>query len=155
MTYLRDKYTKNGGFKCVHCQKRVVINEHIGTKNRNHCPHCLWSKHVDDKKAGDRKSACHGAMQPVGLTFKQAGLDKYGRPRQGELMLVHKCSKCGKLSINRIAADDSTGLLLDQLNLAEQLSERDHLDIQGSNIKLLGQTDAEQVNIQLFGKVKF
>jgi hypothetical protein len=51
-------------------------------------------------------------MQPIGLTIKRSQ-DKYGKTRLGELMLIHRCNECGKLSINRIAADD----------LAERLEE--------------------------------
>ena len=96
-----------GGFKCAHCKRWVVINPFIGTANRNHCSYCLWSKHVDVKK-GDRKEACHGGMEPIGLTFKYEG---YGR--QGELMLIHQCAECSHLSINRIAADDSNEEILE------------------------------------------
>jgi DNA-directed RNA polymerase subunit RPC12/RpoP len=139
---------KKRGFTCAHCKKWVVINEHIGTKNRNHCPHCLWSKHVDDRRAGDRSSKCLGGMQPVGLTFKKAGTDKYGRPRQGELMLVHQCSRCGKISINRIAADDDSKLIMDLLRT--QLIN-DKQAFEEMDINLLSKSDEEQVKVQLFG----
>jgi len=96
-----------GGFRCSHCKQWVIINEFMGTTNRNHCNLCLWSKHVDEKK-GDRKSLCQAGMIPLGLTFKQEG---YGR--QGELMLIHLCTVCQKLSINRIASDDITDEIID------------------------------------------
>lgn len=50
-------------------------------------------------------------MRPIGLTFKYEG---YGR--QGEIMLVHECSACGKLSINRIAGDDSNDRIITVFN---------------------------------------
>ncbi len=87
-------------FNCDNCQKEIKTTGFIGTKNRNHCPFCLYSKHVDIKP-GDRKETCQGLMQPIGLTFKHEGEGK-----QGEIMLVHKCLVCNKESFNRIAADD-------------------------------------------------
>lgn len=39
-----------GGFKCSHCKQFVVINDIMGTVNRNHCSWCLWSRHVDEVK---------------------------------------------------------------------------------------------------------
>jgi hypothetical protein len=30
---------------------------------RNHCPACLWSKHVD-VQPGDRAATCRGLMRP-------------------------------------------------------------------------------------------
>lgn len=89
-----------GGFKCCNCRMQVVLHALMGTANRNHCNMCLWSKHVDEKK-GDRKAVCQAGMKPVGLTFKVEG-----GGRTGEIMLIHTCTGCHKISINRIAADD-------------------------------------------------
>lgn len=93
-------------FECLNCGKVVLIVGNIGTKTRNHCPNCLWSKHVDEIKTGDRLSKCEGNMHPVGVTFKKEGSDKWGKTRLGELMLIHICEKCGKVNLNRIASDD-------------------------------------------------
>jgi hypothetical protein len=93
-------------FLCRYCHAPVSTHSIIsGVQNRNHCPYCLWSRHVDHFRAGDRLSACKAIMQPIGLTIKRSQ-DKYGKTRLGELMVVHQCKECGKLSINRIAADD-------------------------------------------------
>ncbi|MBU1911151.1 RNHCP domain-containing protein, partial [Patescibacteria group bacterium] len=43
-------------FVCEHCSAQVNPLEK-GTY-RNHCPHCLFSKHVDLECPGDRKSPC-------------------------------------------------------------------------------------------------
>jgi hypothetical protein len=95
-----------GDFKCMSCKNYVSADMRFsGVNSRNHCPYCLWSKHLDLNRAGDRLSACKGAMRPVGLTLKRSG-KKYGGEAQGELMLIHQCVECGKISINRIAADD-------------------------------------------------
>jgi hypothetical protein len=138
-------------FKCDHCGKWVSINDFIGTKNRNHCPFCLWSKHVDEAEAGDRAANCHGGMEPVGLTLKQSGKDKYGQDRPGELMLIHICTKCGKVSINRIAADDNTDRILKLLD-SEDLSKDQRKKIESSSIIILDKTKIQEVKTQLFGK---
>jgi len=93
-------------FKCLHCGKHVSAIGNIGTRNRNHCPFCLWSKHVDETKTGDRLSKCGGKMHPVGVTFKKSRDGKWKKAKIGELMLMHICEKCGKVNLNRIAADD-------------------------------------------------
>ena len=59
-------------FVCDWC-KKTVSSESCGVLNRNHCPYCLYSKHVDLSYPGDRKSRCFGEMEAIGLTFKKAG----------------------------------------------------------------------------------
>ena len=93
-------------FRCCHCKQIVSIHSMMGTMHRNHCPHCLWSKHVDTKP-GNRQSDCHGSMQPLGFTLKHNGYDKYGNRRLDDIMIIHLCVKCGEFNINRIAADDN------------------------------------------------
>src|SRR4030065_2106742 len=89
------RFRENGyGFRCCYCRAFVhTLPRLAGVKNRNHCPYCLWSRHVDLLQAGDRMSACKAIMQPIGLTVKQ-GRNKYGNYRSGELMLIHRCY-CG------------------------------------------------------------
>ena len=141
----RRKEKTSGGFRCSHCKWFVVSNSAIGTANRNHCNICLWSLHVDEAK-GDRRATCKGGMQPIGLTFKHAG---YGK--QGEVMVIHHCLSCGKLSINRIARDDSEQKLLcvfeQSFALCNELRDR----LKHSDIYLLCQRDSEQLQRQLFG----
>ncbi|MBM3205666.1 RNHCP domain-containing protein, partial [Candidatus Shapirobacteria bacterium] len=100
------------GFQCLACGQWIEADKFIGTHFRNHCPFCLWSQHVDEQKSGDRRSLCHGMMEPIGLTFKNEGFDKYGQRKQGELMVIHLCQDCGHLSINRLAADDKPETVL-------------------------------------------
>lgn len=132
-----------GGFRCAHCKVWVVINDYIGTSNRNHCNICLWSRHVDIKK-GDRRATCQGGMKPVGLTFKHEGLG-----RQGELMLIHECMSCDKISINRIARDDGNEdvLAIYVLPIADGLRQR----LQQEAIRVLDETDKPEIMRQLFG----
>ena len=86
----------NSDFTCVHCGNYVSAGQMLaGVQNRNHCPYCLWSRHLDLFKAGDRMAACKAPMQPIGLTLK-AGHKKYASATGGEMMLVHICSGCKK-----------------------------------------------------------
>ena len=82
-------------FNCKNCVSKVSYRA-PGTKNRNHCPFCLYSLHVD-KKVGDRRSTCNSLMEPVGKIIKH----------DGEEVIVHKCTGCGEVRKNRIAGDDS------------------------------------------------
>ena len=141
-----NKEQNAGGFKCSHCKQWVIINEFMGTLHRNHCNLCLWSKHVDEKK-GDRKATCFAGMKPIGLTFKQEGFG-----RQGETMLIHVCSMCQKISINRIAADDSTDEILKIFEQSKSIDNELNKKLLAENIYLLGEKDKQELHIQLFGK---
>lgn len=139
-------------FECLNCGKKVVDGGLIGTKNRNHCPYCLCSLHVDLKVSGDRLSDCKSLMKPIGLTFKHVGFDKFAKPRQGELMLIHKCSNNDKISINRIAADDDPEMILKVLKSSENINSKERRTLENQEIRLLGKSDKNQVLAQLFGK---
>lgn len=133
-------------FKCLNCGKNVQENILIGTKNRNHCPYCLWSLHLDEKIPGDRESVCEGKMEPIGLTFKKEGVDKYGKEKEGEIMIIHKCIKCGKISINRIAGDDNADEILKIFKKGLSIKER-----LGKEIIPLKEEDKKELDKQLFG----
>ena len=83
-------------FRCTHC-KLLVGPPVSGGTQRNHCPSCLYSRHVDGRVPGDRAGDCGGAMAPVGLFVKA----------KGEQVLVHRCLGCGFERHNRVAADDN------------------------------------------------
>lgn len=143
---------KKGGFRCCNCGQWVPFTEFMGTEHRNHCPFCLWSKHVDLEKPGDRKSKCQARMMPIGLTFKHEGVDKYGRLRQGELMLIHECTGCGKISINRIAADDNEEMILKIFEESQKLPTEKKERLERSGIEVLPEKKREEILLQLFGK---
>ncbi|MFW5695966.1 MAG: RNHCP domain-containing protein [Alkalispirochaeta sp.] len=87
-------------FVCSNCGRTVAPTE-FGTVNRNHCPHCLYSRHLD-LRPGDRRSPCRGEMEPIAVWVQP----------KGEWSLLHRCMKCGAIRTNRIAGDDSESLLL-------------------------------------------
>jgi hypothetical protein len=140
-----------GDFKCVHCH-HIVSSAHLisGVNNRNHCPYCLWSRHLDLYAAGDRLSACKAPMQPVTLTTKRSR-NKYGHGR-GELMLVHLCTDCGDVSINRIAADDDADTLLEIFNISVALPSLTRDLLLSNEIEILPPESLPALQLQLFGK---
>ena len=84
----------NEAFVCSRCGC-TVGPAGTGTEHRNHCPRCLWSRHVD-LKPGDRRAGCRGEMQPIAVWIR----------RDGEWSILHRCAKCGIIKPNRIAGDD-------------------------------------------------
>lgn len=91
---------RNDPFICEHCGQHVTPIVYGGSY-RNHCPFCLWSKHVDTGVPGDRANSCQGLMEPIGVTTR----------RTGEYVLLHRCTKCHFERYNRVAGDDDTELL--------------------------------------------
>jgi len=99
----RDQHPSNGyrlnhptdAFPCAHCGC-TVPGEALGTQQRNHCPRCLRSLHVDIT-VGDRRSLCRGVMDPISLWVRHGE----------ELAILHRCQRCGVIRSNRIAGDDN------------------------------------------------
>jgi hypothetical protein len=147
----RGRNQTEEGFLCKHCNNTVSTAWFLsGVQNRNHCPYCLWSRHLDLYAAGDRLSACKAPMRPVGLTVKAAG-KKYG-PGHGELMLIHLCMECERLSINRIAADDIPGNVLSVFEDSFELDMQFRSRLEAEGITVLTSIDHEDVHSQLFGR---
>jgi len=88
-------------------------------------------------------------MEPVGLTSKKIK-KKYGNPT-GELMLIHRCLGCGKLSINRIAADDDSNVLYKVFEASFRLDNYTRDRLRADGIDILGIGDEKIVKTQLFG----
>lgn len=145
-----ETYQRQVGFECLHCKQNVASQAlYSGVNNRNHCPYCLFSRHVDLFKAGDRLCACRESMQPLGLTFKKER-KKYGSPL-GELMLIHQCTACKAISINRVAADDSNERLLGVLMAGQDLPEHIRRHLAESGILVAGIDQLDLVKMRLFG----
>lgn len=141
----------NSDFKCIHCRHYVSSDSDLsGVVNRNHCPYCLYSRHLDLHKAGDRLSACKGQMKPAGLTLKKTN-KKYGDEKQGELMLIHLCTECDKVSINRIAADDIADSIYDIFTGSQHLDAVTRARLQNHAVEALGPDDERLVRARLFG----
>ncbi len=79
-------------FICENCGRQVPK---LGYSCRNHCPYCLYSKHVDIEP-GDRLETCHGLLKPIGIeTSSKKGY-----------IIIFKCQKCGSIRKNKVAEDD-------------------------------------------------
>lgn len=148
---MRARAASFGDFRCAHCHA-LVSSAHLlsGVNNRNHCPYCLWSCHLDLFAAGDRLSACKAPMKPMGLTMKKSR-NKYQRDLRGELMLVHQCTGCEALSINRIAADDDSETVLAVFQESLKPGQFTYARCQGYGILLLSEHDMDVVRAQLYG----
>jgi hypothetical protein len=87
-------------FTCTRCKAHVPA-AHFGTRHRNHCPRCLWSRHLDDEP-GDRRCPCAQPMEPIAIEVRETG----------EWAIVHRCTGCSMLRTNRIAGEDDERALL-------------------------------------------
>ena len=85
-------------FTCENCGELVV-----GNGFTNHCPRCLFSKHVDINP-GDRAEECGGLMEPIEVGLEK---DKY--------VITQKCLKCGRIWQNEASAGDDIGQFLTDL----------------------------------------
>jgi hypothetical protein len=83
-------------FICENCGAEVKGNGYT-----NHCPKCLWSKHVDIHP-GDRLADCGGMMEPVFLDWSD-----------GMFSITHECVKCGYKKRNISSPGDNIDILID------------------------------------------
>lgn len=83
-------------FACEHCG---AFN--TGNGYTNHCPHCLWSRHVDEDP-GDREESCGGMMRPAALVGSSP---KY--------RILHVCESCNTERLNNVQPLDSTDALVE------------------------------------------
>jgi RNHCP domain-containing protein len=88
-------------FTYEHCGVDVSLDA-PGTSHRNHCPACLWSRHLDRNVPGDRKAECPGGMEPIAVTVRG----------EGRRVLIHRCTNCGRMRMNKTAGDDNVLLLM-------------------------------------------
>jgi len=82
-------------FICENCGAAVKGNGYT-----NHCPKCLYSKHVDINP-GDRDANCGGLMKPVAIEQKK-----------GEYVILHKCVKCNHERKNKVAPEDDINAIM-------------------------------------------
>jgi len=83
-------------FVCENCGNNVTGNGYT-----NHCPACLYSKHVDINP-GDRMAECGGLMLPIDFEIKS-----------GKYIIIHKCDTCGHQKKNRTSKEDNIKILLE------------------------------------------
>lgn len=83
----------NDDFICENCSKYVP--KLTSGSYRNHCPYCLYSKHVDESP-GARDAFCKALMKPEKVEYS----GKKG------WMIVHHCTDCNKIIRNKAALSD-------------------------------------------------
>ena len=83
-------------FDCENCGAHVVVDGYT-----NHCPKCLWSKHVDIEP-GDRAETCGGMMEPVRL---EGSTPAY--------RIVHRCVRCRTERNNSVRKEDDPVTILE------------------------------------------
>jgi hypothetical protein len=87
-------------------------------------------------------------MKPIGLTMKKSR-NKYRLESRGELMMIHECTDCKVISINRIAADDDAETVV--LVFRESLVTLYHLNLLCRPYGIIPLNDLDVVETQLFG----
>ena len=92
---MRNFTRKIEDFVCENCGHNVQGNGYT-----NHCPKCLYSKHVDINP-GDRSADCGGMMVPIDVEIKT-----------GEYIIIQRCAKCGFIRKNKICDDDDFSAVL-------------------------------------------
>ena len=85
-------------FNCEKCGMKVTKLNYTA---RDHCPFCLYSKHVD-VNPGDRKNECKGMLRPIGI-------EKY----KDTYKILYKCEKCNQYHKNIIANDDDLNKIIE------------------------------------------
>ncbi len=92
---------KTEDFNCEKCNFFVVGNGYT-----NHCPKCLFSKHVDNNP-GDREAVCGGLMKPILVEGTQK-----------EYIITHACAICGHKKRNKASNEDSIDELVKVIKTA-------------------------------------
>ncbi len=88
------RHVRNDEFVCGRCGMKV--RPLANGSSRNHCPRCLWSRHVD-VVPGDRAAGCGGLMEPVAVQQDA---------RRG-WMIGHRCTRCALVRRNKAATRDA------------------------------------------------
>ena len=88
---------RDENFICENCHKEV---KKLGYTARDHCPYCLYSKHVDINP-GDRQNSCQGLLKPIGI-------EKF----KNSYKIIYSCTKCHELHKNIAANDDNFDMLI-------------------------------------------
>ena len=86
------------GFICENCNKEI---KPLVYSSRDHCPYCLYSKHVDINP-GDRKNTCRGLLKPIEI-------EKY----KDTYKIIYQCEKCKEKHKNIIATDDDINKIIE------------------------------------------
>lgn len=95
---IKNPYLSTETFTCVRCGL-VVSKQAPDGGMRNHCPSCLHSQHTHER---DGLSDCQARMIPISIAVL----------RNGDWMLIHRCTRCDELTSNPISGDDNQLILV-------------------------------------------
>jgi DNA-directed RNA polymerase subunit RPC12/RpoP len=95
---MRNFIRKKEDFECEHCGEKVM-----GDGYTDHCPKCLWGKHVDLEIPGDRASECRGMMEPIEVKFQISNF---------KFQIKYKCLRCNHTFEVGSAKGDNRELLV-------------------------------------------
>jgi len=87
---------KDEAFLCEYCNREVGK---LYYTTRDHCPYCLYSKHV---LPGDRMNSCKGLLKPIGIEKSKKGFK-----------ILYRCEKCHETHKNIVAEDDNYERILE------------------------------------------
>ena len=90
-------------FICENCHKEVDI---LGYTARDHCPYCLYSKHLDINP-GDRQNTSKGLMKTIGI-------EKFKKSNK----IIYSCNKCHETHKNIMAIDDDFNKIIALSNIS-------------------------------------
>ena len=110
MIILSEKFQKRvENFQCSNCGFKVT-----GNGFTDHCPKCLFGRHVDINP-GDRAALkiCGGEMEPISIA-----------PNGKRFSISYICKKCGYKYTNKSSDDDDITSFIETLNGAESISKR-------------------------------
>lgn len=85
-------------FICENCGRKVL---ELGYTARDHCPYCLYSKHLDINP-GDRANLCGGMMKPIRI-------EKF----KNSYKIIYNCTKCNGIHKNIMANDDNFDMIIE------------------------------------------
>jgi hypothetical protein len=91
---IKNPYLSTDTFTCIRCGLTVSRLAPEG-RPRNHCPSCLHSQHSTDQE-------CLARMIPISIAVL----------RTKDWMVIHRCTRCDKLTSNPICGDDNQLILV-------------------------------------------
>ena len=94
---MKNFYMRDEQFICENCSKEV---DRLLYSARDHCPFCLYSKHVDINP-GDRQNNCLGLLKPIDI-------EKF----KNSYKIIYQCKKCHQLHKNIMADDDDMNSII-------------------------------------------
>ena len=94
---MKNFIKRKENFLCLSCGRLVK-----GSGYTDHCPTCLWGRHVDRKIPGDRESECQGMMEPEVVIYEK-----------NTFRIKYKCQKCRHVFVVKADKNDNRRKLME------------------------------------------